>query len=564
MATLVETGIIGMNLNGTSRGSTKVECPLLGQSSSSVTEYKEPPFCGAGMPAGGARWLQWRDPLKGADPRMANRPPHVHPPSKCEEINTAHFEESGVDPKKLESARQTFREFNPKFKSFAEPGARLADYELDYKRDACKKACNLMKPFVDESKQLVTDDNARKLLREIIDLTNFLNWRDKQYLEQEFFVDEGDWLRFATLMLACIRELDGDGWQDKLRSLLGWLGEWNCVARLTKLLPTYFLFLWDPVNHIAIKSNFFDRFLDRIGEKRLGSGVPLTVESYLHACDVCRRVREALADWKAKDNIDVHSFAWVISGGWPPDPVTNPPVEVVKSTCTTRPTVPLNVILAGPPGTGKTGLHICRRYALMNSIRRDALALLMEFDGVSDVHFERPQLDNISTDRRTDRFAAADRACETVRVQPISRPLRGDRDVQFAIRHERGIRSLHRGVGATAGVPAAVFRGFPASRPSFARAGPSTEISPDTGYRCLRAAQARLPDRYEVEAVGRIRVARGRGAGRYVPDVRLRQGIRVPLSDLALSAAWRLSAAGRDISRTSGRRGVAPNRGMHR
>ena len=41
----------------------------------------------------------------------------------------------------------------------------------------------------------------------------------------------------------------------------------------------------------------------------------------------------------------------------------------------------------------------------MNNIRRDAMALLMEFDGVSDARFERPQLDNISTDRRTDRFA---------------------------------------------------------------------------------------------------------------------------------------------------------------
>jgi len=52
----------------------------------------------------------------------------------------------------------------------------------------------------------------------------------------------------------------------------------------------------------------------------------------------------------------------------------------------------------------KAGLHICRRHAVMNNIRRDAMALLMEFDGVSDIRFERPQLDNVSTDRRTDRF----------------------------------------------------------------------------------------------------------------------------------------------------------------
>jgi len=279
-----------------------------------------------------------------------------------------------VDPKKIELARQTFREFNPKFKSFAQPGELLASYELDWKRDACRKARGLMKPYVDEGKQLLTDDEARELLREIIDLTNILNWRDKQYLEQEFFVGDDDWLRFATLMFGCIRELDGEGWRDELRAILDWLGEWNCAARLTKLLPTYFLFLWDPVNHMAIKSNFFDRFLDRIGEKRLGSGVSLTVDSYLHVCDVCRRVREALADWQAKDNIDVHSFAWVIAGGWGPDP--EEAIERFrkwkngdKRPNMHPPKIPLNLILAGPPGTGKTYLVLTQYVAMFRDDR---------------------------------------------------------------------------------------------------------------------------------------------------------------------------------------------------
>jgi len=60
--------------------------------------------------------------------------------------------------------------------------------------------------------------------------------------------------------------------------------------------------------------------------------------------------------------------------------------------------VPLSQLL-------KAALHICRRHALMHDIRRDTLALLMEFDEVSDARFERCQFDNIATDRRTDRFA---------------------------------------------------------------------------------------------------------------------------------------------------------------
>ena len=53
----------------------------------------------------------------------------------------------------------------------------------------------------------------------------------------------------------------------------------------------------------------------------------------------------------------------------------------------------------------KAGLQVCRRFAAMHAIRRDAMSLLMEFDGVSDVSFQRSQLSAIQTDRRSERFS---------------------------------------------------------------------------------------------------------------------------------------------------------------
>lgn len=54
----------------------------------------------------------------------------------------------------------------------------------------------------------------------------------------------------------------------------------------------------------------------------------------------------------------------------------------------------------------KLAINICRRYASLNSIRREALSLLMEFDDVSDVRFDSLELERIKTDRQTDRFSS--------------------------------------------------------------------------------------------------------------------------------------------------------------
>ncbi len=135
----------------------------------------------------------------------------------------------------------------------------------------------------------------------------------------------------------------------------------GCSANISKILPTYFLFLWDTDTHLCIKPRIFDRFLERVGVARLGQGIALTVEKYERVLDASARLRQKLADWGPRDNVDIHSFAWVV--GSSPGRVVPPvvggrgEVEAIKKqglVKVSRPSIPLNVILAGPPGTGKT------------------------------------------------------------------------------------------------------------------------------------------------------------------------------------------------------------------
>ncbi len=278
-----------------------------------------------------------------------------------------------MEQAKLEEAKREFLRFNPDFKTFAEPGEQLRVWELDYKRDASLKAHEILGPYVEQTKSIASDEDAKNLLHQVIGLTNFLNWRQQQYLDQDLLTDEGDWSTFAEMILNCLRGIDEGAWEEPLSTLLEWLVGWDCPANITRLVATYFLFLWDPEQHIAIKSQFFDRFLVMIGEQKLGAGVQLTVKKYNLVREVCEQLRDALADWKAKDNIEIHSFAWVVTGGWGTDPAesknnfekymsrnTDEKVPAKTGGATkpgpklTRPSIPLNLILAGPPGTGKT------------------------------------------------------------------------------------------------------------------------------------------------------------------------------------------------------------------
>jgi hypothetical protein len=243
----------------------------------------------------------------------------------------------------------------PDFHAFGVPGDQLDVQEDQYKRAASAEIRSLLSPYVSSPARTPSDQDARAVVEQALGLTNLLNWRDKADISDTLFEEPGSWAEFLRRLVPCLSRAGGGDWQEPLRDLLGWLGERSYAARMSKLLPTYFLFFWDPQNHLFIKPRTMDQFLAQLGEPRTKAGVPLTVETYERVLGVFRELREALSDWRPRDNIDLHNFFWVTVSAKKPagDAVAEP--GVMDASEGPEPAhLPLNLILAGPPGTGKT------------------------------------------------------------------------------------------------------------------------------------------------------------------------------------------------------------------
>lgn len=257
----------------------------------------------------------------------------------------------------VENVRKKFLAAVPGFQNFENPPPKLAERELNDKRLSCTQIHKIFGEFVAGRHEFVTDEEALRAVTDSLALTNYFSWRGKSYLEEQLFTDKGDWLTFTKLLRDCLRVAESNDWEEPLRRLLDWLQSKGCDPGMTKILPTYFLFLWSPSNHFCAKARFTDKFLKLLEEKPLGHGKPLSVDGYKHVLQVCDGLRKQIPDWKPKDNIDIHSLAWIVTGGWGPlDEITEDPAapSSVGSHPTHRPNIELNLILAGPPGTGKT------------------------------------------------------------------------------------------------------------------------------------------------------------------------------------------------------------------
>ena len=262
----------------------------------------------------------------------------------------------------IDELRRAFLTQAKDFTSFEHAGDVYSKNEDEYKRKAVTEAQALLKPYVLGTSVLSTHAQASEFGNVLFDLTNFLNWRDRSYINDGLFKKDGDWLIFMQKMLECLKSASNGNWQLGLADILKWLKEHDCPANISKMLPLYFLFLWDPKNHFFLKSSILDRFLAALGEKKLGQGVSLTVEGYEGVLKVIRTLSLELQAWKPRDNVDVQSFAYLAARaqdeGVIPKPIdgssiqrggTKPPVDPQKT-----PPIPRNIILAGPPGTGKT------------------------------------------------------------------------------------------------------------------------------------------------------------------------------------------------------------------
>lgn len=269
--------------------------------------------------------------------------------------------------KALEKGKALFLRHFPDFKSFQECGEDYTQNEDAYKREGIQTIHSALQPYVDNVKQFRNDQDVKNVIGSLMKspITNFLNWRDVAYLHDQLFVAENDWMAFMERMLSCLRASSGDNWREPLRTVLAFLMERNCTANITKLLPTFFLFYFDPSHHIFVKPNVCARFLKIIGDPVYNKGEPMTVEMYDRVLGVFKQLMTALADWKPRDFVDLQSFYYVLSNYGHEEIESPHPAKVeadnISTVGHTQPLdvrvpldMPLNLILAGPPGTGKT------------------------------------------------------------------------------------------------------------------------------------------------------------------------------------------------------------------
>ena len=303
-----------------------------------------------------------------------------------------------LDPARVERVRAIFKRALPDFVTFVNAGSQFKEREDDYKRKAIKSAQGLLEPYVTQQAILDDDDTAQTLGQRIMKLANFLGWRDQQYINEKLFAAPGSWQRFMTELLACLRGAGKGEWRQPLGSLLSWLDELGCSPNITKILPTYFLFVWRPEEFIAIKPSVFDRFLERLGTHKLGWGKRLTLSEFERAMNVMAQLKSALADWSPRDYADIHTLYWVVENYTEPEPEIGPEPETeVEVSPDPQYTVDdalanlfmsrnafdemlrllrhkKNLILQGAPGTGKTFVAKRLAYALMGVKAPDRVA----------------------------------------------------------------------------------------------------------------------------------------------------------------------------------------------
>lgn len=82
-------------------------------------------------------------------------------------------------------------------------------------------------------------------------------------------------------------------------------------------IVTYLPFLWKPSEHMFLKPEATKDFAERIGHRFASLYRPeLDLRVYESLLDLTAAAKLDLAELEPRDNIDVQSFIWVISGSY--------------------------------------------------------------------------------------------------------------------------------------------------------------------------------------------------------------------------------------------------------
>lgn len=255
----------------------------------------------------------------------------------------------------LEEARQIFLARVPEFRRFPDAPALYTDAEDVYKREMARRVQEALAPYVAGNVVASGDEVAKDLLLPLLRGTNFINWRALS-LAEEKLGEPRRWGEYLAHLIECLRTTGADDWKVAFDRFVDWLTDTGLGSGAVKMLATYFPFFWDPKRFYFIKPSYCNKFLKLIDQRPLGRGSRLTADEYERLLTVIRDVRSELADWEPRDNIDIHGFAWIVAGGWGnvPKPIGGKDKLLPPMDPPLRADLPLNLILAGPPGTGKT------------------------------------------------------------------------------------------------------------------------------------------------------------------------------------------------------------------
>lgn len=254
----------------------------------------------------------------------------------------------------LEALRAKFLERCPDFTSFAQTHGAYWRLERGYKDEVIARAAALMADHGGAD-----DETLGRAMLQLLQTppANFIGWRTFAQIKAAGAEAERGIAQAIGALLKSPADPASAAAEAaaRIQPLLSGMG--NVSYGQTRQLVTTPLALTRPAEAIDVKTRYMQRAAKQLTGQTLFKSQP-TAEEYGFLLSLARRVFETMRDewgWAPRDLWDVQGFLWIaVDENWAVDAA--PTDEEVEEEDKGLPPSkhPLNLVLHGPPGTGKT------------------------------------------------------------------------------------------------------------------------------------------------------------------------------------------------------------------